>query len=223
MTLALEKEPKIERLGPCSICGAPADWNSPKIDPFFAPSLEESIQKAPIICDNCDGYEPRFLISISQQLRDGLRVPARGFYSCTLGHPSRDHSRALASIVVHTRSIEDLTPAAAWFEDGVLAIPKPWEKFSAFMEERPDICNDCEPLQILALWMRSKQQMYLNGFIYCTSCDKIMRRTEIAGRPLFAGANCARCWEQHQESLEAERRRGHVCGRCGQPYGACCC
>lgn len=44
-----------------------------------------------------------------------------------------------------------------------------------------------------------------------------------AGYPLFAGITCPDCWREHQEHLEKQRRKGHVCPFCRQPYDACCC
>jgi transcription elongation factor Elf1 len=57
----------------------------------------------------------------------------------------------------------------------------------------------------------------------CTTCHKTFREDGCAGRPLFAGKVCVGCWTKHLERLENERKAGHVCSMCGQPYGNCCC
>lgn len=57
----------------------------------------------------------------------------------------------------------------------------------------------------------------------CTGCGAKMTKDQIAGYPLFAGVNCVTCWDKHQTKLDNERKGGHVCGRCREPYGNCCC
>lgn len=61
------------------------------------------------------------------------------------------------------------------------------------------------------------------GITRCTSCGVRMQDEHIAGRPLFAGVNCTECWQEHLKKLEDERRGGHVCRRCREPYSNCCC
>ncbi len=66
--------------------------------------------------------------------------------------------------------------------------------------------------------------IWQNGQIYrCTGCNVEIQKEEVAGWPLFAGCACQPCWIKHLASLEEERKKGHVCGMCGKPYGACYC
>jgi hypothetical protein len=41
--------------------------------------------------------------------------------------------------------------------------------------------------------------------------------------PLFATVACPGCWEKHLKTLESQRRAGHVCRFCNQPYNNCAC
>ena len=61
------------------------------------------------------------------------------------------------------------------------------------------------------------------GIIRCTGCGKELTPSEVAGRPLFAGCNCTKCWEQHKAKVKEERRTGKVCSMCGKPYSQCYC
>lgn len=96
----------------------------------------------------------------------------------------------------------------AWAEGGHIAIPI------------LDVEEGLDPIFLLAvlktLYVERKK-------IRCTGCGTIINRADIAGRPLFAGAHCKDCWEQHQKETEEQRKRGYVCGMCGQPYNLCCC
>jgi len=69
--------------------------------------------------------------------------------------------------------------------------------------------------------------MRKRGFYRCTGDDKYLCNKEVpeaeAKFPLFAGTNCPECWKKHQEHLAEQRRKGHVCRRCGKPYDACYC
>ena len=76
-----------------------------------------------------------------------------------------------------------------------------------------------EPLEIMKLLISYIEKK----MIRCTRCHKDMKEEDIAGRPLFAGANCKECWELHQKAVEHQRKTGDVCGMCGQPRLNCCC
>lgn len=61
-----------------------------------------------------------------------------------------------------------------------------------------------------------------SGKFRCSSCADTFYLPP-AGRPLFAGINCPKCWEKHLEYVEKERKSGRVCSLCHQPYSNCCC
>ena len=61
------------------------------------------------------------------------------------------------------------------------------------------------------------------GFTWCTRCGKKLKRDEVAGYPLFAGVACTECWKLHLEHLEDQKKKGHVCSMCHEPYDNCCC
>lgn len=60
------------------------------------------------------------------------------------------------------------------------------------------------------------------GIWRCTTCKEDQTGAP-AGWPLFAGCVCAPCNEKHEHKLEAQRKAGHVCSMCRQPYDNCCC
>lgn len=106
-------------------------------------------------------------------------------------------------IVAHLESGEI---RAAWFDRGQTAIPTqhiPSGDLEAALDTLADYAAD--------------------GSRYCTHCHKPVSKDEIAGRPLFAGINCADCWKLHQEAVEQQRRTGNVCRICGAPRLLCCC
>ena len=63
------------------------------------------------------------------------------------------------------------------------------------------------------------------GYLRCTECDPPhdVKEENVAGYPLFAGTACKKGWKRHQEKVEEERKRGHVCRLCGKPYSNCYC
>ena len=61
------------------------------------------------------------------------------------------------------------------------------------------------------------------GEFRCTTCHGEFKIEDIGGRPLFAGKVCKKCWEKHIQDLHEEKKKGHVCSMCGEPYGNCCC
>ena len=65
----------------------------------------------------------------------------------------------------------------------------------------------------------------VQGLWRCTGkdCGAKMKYEDVAGWPLFAGCCCKPCMDKHAESLKEEVRKGHVCGMCRKPYGACYC
>ena len=44
---------------------------------------------------------------------------------------------------------------------------------------------------------------YLNGYISCSDCGKLIKRTEVAGT-YFAGSYCKDCWEGKWKAIEAK-------------------
>lgn len=96
----------------------------------------------------------------------------------------------------------------AWFDDGARSWP-------IYEDERANIPVD-EYAKMIALKRENK-------IFRCTSCKLEFPDSAIGGRPLFAGIVCKPCWEKHLAHLEDQRKKGHVCRFCGQPYDNCCC
>jgi len=95
-----------------------------------------------------------------------------------------------------------------WTEGGSRAVHLTKEEKEMDVEEIAEMLN---------------KEHNIDGLTRCTGCGIKMTQDQIAGYPLFAGVVCAPCNEKHKEHLNEERRRGHVCRMCGQPYGNCCC
>ena len=196
---------KIERLGNCSVCGKRADWNSPKVDPKLG------LQESPLWCDTCAKKEPRFLLGIKQHLTDGKRAWNNNG-SCW-GASKR-------GVVLHMD--KTYTPNCAWLPQGS-AVPRAEEKFAELLEEHDRKVPKHYPEEFVEMFLDRLADVNDAGDIYCTGCGKIMPKNEVAGRPLFAGANCKQCWEKHLEFAENERKTGHVCRMCREPWSFCCC
>lgn len=206
MTAIAEQTPQIERLGNCDICGKPSVWNSPCVDPKFG--LQDSI----LYCDTCSKKEKgHLLLSIKQHTVDGKRMWANDGVCWAARYNE---------VVFHINP--DYTPNSAWFY-GHIHIPKIVEKWNDFANEWGTPRDDEDRRIRLEDFMRKLSDFHQSGLHWCTSCEKEMPASDIAGHPLFAGAVCADCWKLHQAHLEDERKRGHVCRMCGQPYSNCCC
>ena len=98
-----------------------------------------------------------------------------------------------------------------WYKGGQTSYPIDAEQIEAIRKDG---------IEAFMKWLDRRTK---SGLIKCTACGRQMHETDVAGRPLFAGVNCADCWKKHQEHLELEKKKGHVCRMCGQPYGNCCC
>jgi hypothetical protein len=93
------------------------------------------------------------------------------------------------------------------------------DKATFKLSEAEKIRAIVDPAEIFNMILR-----YENLRIFrCTGCGGNFPIELIAGRPLFAGKCCPDCWAKHLEFLEDERKKGHVCSMCRQPYGNCCC
>lgn len=90
-------------------------------------------------------------------------------------------------------------------------------------------CFDCNKAQRDALDDGRIEQVldsiadFVLTHFRCTDCKGDFPRTDIAGRPLFAGLVCAPCKKKHEAFLEGQRKSGKICRRCREPYGNCCC
>ena len=111
----------------------------------------------------------------------------------------------IGEVVIHQKS------KMAWHGHGRTAFPLNAEETKLIAEGKGE-----EVAQSI-LAMRS------TGRLRCTGCSKEIAESEIASRPLFAGAVCADCSKKHGELLERERKSGNVCRMCGQPRSNCCC
>lgn len=69
--------------------------------------------------------------------------------------------------------------------------------------------------QVIDLIKKTKD----DGNTRCTTCLATIKESDVAGYPLFAGVNCATCWEKHLERAKTERK----CSLCGKPISFCCC
>jgi len=78
-------------------------------------------------------------------------------------------------------------------------------------------------LSVNAIAYLLNEEYNVNKIIRCTGCGMKMNINDVASYPLFAGVACKECTVKHKQKLDNERKMGHVCGMCGQPYGNCCC
>ena len=85
------------------------------------------------------------------------------------------------------------------------------------------LTEDEKKLPPMEIALLINEEHNVQGLTRCTGCGVKMTHDQIAGYPLFAGVCCAPCMKKHNEHLNEERRKGHVCGMCHQPYGNCCC
>jgi hypothetical protein len=103
----------------------------------------------------------------------------------------------------------------AYTSGGSTVFPIRHVKKNIYLES--SIYNNPEVL-LEYMWNIEKTDRFM-----CTSCEMVFPKDKIAGYPLFAGRVCKKCWDEHLDALEEERKKGHVCGNCGRPYGDCCC
>lgn len=184
-------------VGRCSFCNRDCSTCTPY-------AAFKNLQDSPLWCEDCAHKETSILlVSIEQNLRDNKRVIYSSFTTFTMRH------------IVVNADVDPITNTTKyhfiWFEDGMLNIEH--RRVKEFNEYQMDVENT-----ILHL-----ADLYQKGYIFCTGCGNLIRYGNIAGRPLFAGATCEKCWEKHLEKLEKEKAVGHVCGKCRRPYSACCC
>lgn len=190
----------------CSVCGENASVNTPGID-----------ENGNIVCHVC-----------LDKMRDGVLrcgIEQRSGEDGTL-YPDSNCSR------YYNGNTLRFYPNEEWSRKGYkkgfrYGIKHPYYKISAYTNDGAifpllefEIINAiCRPLSVLRMMDNTIEQ----GEFRCTDCHKLFRIEELGGRPLFAGKVCKPCWKKHLLSLKEEQKKGHVCSRCGEPYGNCCC
>lgn len=50
--------------------------------------------------------------------------------------------------------------------------------------------------------IKSDIENFLNGYVKCSECERLLKKEEIAGR-YFAGSYCKGCWEGKWKAIEA--------------------
>lgn len=185
----------------CSVCGNSAKWNVPYMD-----------VDGNIYCDTCDDdVKDRLLYGIDQHMGLGytpkmepthLHYSKNGvILSCILNHFGSGGNRRyfLPKFIYSCWSDGGRT---SWKIDEIDAamIESNVEKFLDYVRSTLD-----------------------SGVFKCSSCGGLFPKEQIAGYPLFTGINCPTCYEKHLAKLDEQRREGHVCRMCGQPYGNCSC
>jgi hypothetical protein len=98
----------------------------------------------------------------------------------------------------------------AWTDNGSHA-------YKLTPEEKILIVKDPEKILDQMIELRSKDRFR------CSDCGIEMAKSEVAAYPLFAGVICAKCNIEYGKQIENERKSGHVCRMCRQPYSLCCC
>lgn len=168
-----------KRVGFCTKCGHPSDWNTPYIDPKYN-----------LWCNTCASNDRTDVVfrAVEQQLNEQGEVVQTG-------------GLALNGITLNPDK-------NCWVEGGSRAVPLTEDELKMPHGDLIRLIN---------------QEFNVNHITRCTSCTIKMTQDEIGGYPLFAGCVCAPCWAKHLDFMETERRQGHVCRMCHQPYSNCCC
>lgn len=159
--------------------------------------------KGNVWCDTCSkNSKGVFLMGISQHLRDDkfFKLDDNGIHYC--------FNNCVMSIHMQRPGVRP--SVAVWYEGGIRSYPINEKEYDKAL---------FEPLSFLTKLSKEVAK----GHRWCTNCEKKMIKEEVAGYPLFAGVACPACWKKHLEHLEDEKKKGHVCRMCGQPYGNCCC
>jgi len=188
----------------CSICGKSAQVNTPCID-----------EQGNIICYRC-----------REELNDGKLRRGIKHHRDRDGALSTDDSiyffynKALVSFY-RNRHCENMGPQRVILDEPMYSISAYTDhghtSFPLTKDEKLEaIASPKAVLLLIDMYDR-------NGWFRCTTCGEKFNEEDVAGYPLFSGKVCKHCWKLHLEYLEDERKKGHVCSMCRQPYGNCCC
>jgi len=183
------------RIGKCCKCGKDASWNTPCVNP----------QNNELFCDSCSHESTVLLRGIVQHLdKNGNYVQ----------HPLKpyvkNHCIVFASDLEHGF-------LSAWTHDGHRSFPVSSSEINLLQATEIPFETRIEA------FLDKMASIVSSGKTRCTRCHRDLDESEIAGRPLFTGVNCDSCFEVHKNELEEQRKNGHVCRMCGQPYGNCSC
>ena len=187
----------------CSQCHKTASVNTPGID-----------SAGRILCHNClrDSRDGVMRYGIEQRSNSfGDLVPTRNPEFFLNGHTLRFRIKEVWRNVHGKRFgySHPLWEVSAWINDGA----------SFPIDEDERVMFIVDPKEYFQMIQRFEDQ----GLFRCTTCHKDLPLKELGGRPLFAGKVCKPCWAKHLEFLECEKKAGHTCSRCRQPYGNCSC
>lgn len=204
----------------CSVCGKDASWNTPFLVEG-TPHIVEDKGKFSIVCSTCARVDTsgRLFTGIEQRSdwRGALRYSRNQEYlrnGCMLVFYQNTHGGwtegAYSYKGRYLTFCHPMPSVYAWINGGQTMFPLTTEEKMVALEN---------PLNMLVAMEATTKA----GMFRCTFCGKVFKESECAGHPLFAGKVCGECWKIHLEKLDDERKRGHVCSLCGQPYSNCCC
>jgi hypothetical protein len=159
--------------------------------------------KGNVWCDTCaKNSKGVFLMGIDQHLRDDkfFQLETHAIHYCMNN----------CCISIHMERPGVRPSVAVWYEGGSRSYPLDDKEYNKAL---------FDPLSFLTKLSKEVAK----GYRWCTKCGKKMTKEEVAGYPLFAGVACSKCWEAHKEHLTDQKKKGHVCSMCNQPYDNCCC
>lgn len=149
-----------------------------------------------ILCNTCSYESPVLVQGIEQ-------------WTCGKGHirlnkTDKHFTKKNATLSIHGDY------ASAWWDNG-------GRTYLLDEQEKKLALDDPEALLDKIINMRAE------GLVKCSGCGIVMSEKDVAGFPLFAGITCKACWEEHQEAIKEQRKKGHVCRMCGKEWLRCCC
>lgn len=193
------------RVGKCLHCGNRSDYNTPYVD-----------EDLNIWCSRCaesDTSGKRF-IGVEQNVNSmGMTTndPTRITYLQygVILWVQMDY-KVTRTDTIWIKLYSTKRTLTAWLDGGRTAFP--------LTKYEQDNCAD-DPWGLIEYI----HKVDTDGYFRCTRCLNTIPKADTGGYPLFAGRVCPQCWELHLAHLEEQRKSGHVCSLCGQPYGNCCC
>jgi hypothetical protein len=146
-----------------------------------------------LYCNRCAYDSTIMLTGINQYMKYGKYVVD------SAGHYTKNHCTVCIKRGVY-----------GWTDSG---------RYSYFMNDNTKEIAEKDPEFVIdtMILMRSLDMFR------CSDCGMMMHRTDVASFPLFAGVLCKKCNVGYTQKIENERKTGHVCMRCIQPYSLCCC
>jgi hypothetical protein len=194
----------------CSMCGKGASWNTPYLKGNDIHSV--------ILCDSCAGADR------SGSILHGIEQ--RRKWNGDLEYDRNPHYRMNGHTLVFY-----MNTSGGWtngqYKGSHVTVHKPNWSINAWTSDGAAFpLVGSEPIVAIRspeLILGIMEETINMSMFRCTSCSKTLKVEDLGGRPLFAGKVCKPCWQKHLEALESQKKLGHVCRMCGEPYGNCCC